>query len=131
MRHKITRCEHCGRKYTYLASGWNLFSCSKKPHMDDRYCPECYEVVEEALSKVPIKVKFEWVPTDDVTLEQLLEQEKADGRRLRRIWPGLIDMENGDEQYIRQIVIDDVKYRLSTWEKDPSYAIEKEIEVHL
>lgn len=70
--HRRKRCISCGVRYSYQASGWGA---PKYNHHD--YCQECYEVVCEALKKVPRKFKKDLVETEEVTLEQLREWEQA------------------------------------------------------
>lgn len=118
------RCNHCHTVYRYVASG------VIKEYNDDKYCPACKAVIEEALKKVPLKYEFKWVETKETTLEELLNTEKEQERCVRRVWPGLVNLNTNDHQYIRAIFIGEKKYRLSTWEKSPEYSIEKEVEVN-
>ena len=48
MEHFTLRCKHCGIEYTYCTYG-NEDGCS----LD--YCSECQKVIDDALSKIPIK----------------------------------------------------------------------------
>lgn len=51
MRTWICRCEHCGKEYSYQASGAGCHN----PLNNEHYCPECQQVIIDALSKIPVQ----------------------------------------------------------------------------
>lgn len=104
--HRYHRCDHCQVSYTYQASGGGM-----PAYNHDRYCPDCYRVVLEALRAIPAKVKRVNIPVsevfgDEVTLDILLawEREAAEkarergGLHVRRISAPLFDLEGGRTQ---------------------------------
>ena len=78
MRTCITRCKHCGREYSYQASGDGCFN--KWNNRD--YCPECIDAIIQALSKIPVRYKkrlHETERPDDATItifKSLVEKEE-------------------------------------------------------
>lgn len=58
MTHRRKRCEHCKTQYSYQASGEGCFH----PLNNDRYCPDCMAIINEALKDVPEKFHREWLP---------------------------------------------------------------------
>ncbi len=90
------RCVHCRTRYSYQASGHGC----QEAHNDGRYCPNCKQVVLDALKAVPALFERAEVPTDEVTLAELLQWEKerearakAEGRFCaRRVRAPLFDM---------------------------------------
>ena len=74
-------CRHCGCRYTYQSSGHPI-----RPHNNETYCPECYAVVEEALSKIPVRYENRFKElsgeeTNSVLIykSKLLEEEDISG----------------------------------------------------
>lgn len=72
MREAYKRCTHCQTVYLCLLSGHS----PRTKHTDDRFCPDCLEVVRAALREVPRKFEKTRVPATDVTLDQLLAWEQ-------------------------------------------------------
>ena len=91
MRETTKICAHCGMKYGYFLSGMPYHN-----HLlnDDKYCPDCKQVILDALSKVP--VKFAEVSIDastEVTREELLklhEKENANIAKMQKEHPNAI-----------------------------------------
>ena len=51
MIHYLVRCKHCGKEYSYQASGYGCHDL----YNNDTYCPECYKAMILALEKIPIR----------------------------------------------------------------------------
>lgn len=141
MRHVMNYCKHCGDDYVYLASGDD-----GKDHTYDNYeyCQECYKAISDALSKIPLKVVKEFVPSTDFTKEQFLQfrkdfiESKSNTFRGRRTWPGLFRLDgSGDTNQIEGLRLkcpedhQEYLYRLSWWTKSSEWTLEKEVRVRL
>ena len=106
--HRLKRCQHCLVTYSYQSSGYGCF----EPTNDDRHCPECRAVILEVLKDVPRRFEKVWKATDEVTFEQLkewerawdLEAEERGALQMRRILPGLFDMENPSNKHVLRCV---------------------------
>ena len=104
MREAYKRCVHCQDVYLCLLSGGP--SGYNTDHKDSSYCPDCLEAVNQALSRVPKKFEHDWVPTQVVTLAELLgweqeaetERQVRGGFSVRRVMMGLINIETGQSQ---------------------------------
>lgn len=114
------RCSHCGVRYEYQTSG----SWGATPKNSNTHCCDCYQVIQEALSKVPSRCKREWVRTLSVSAKTLEDLErtrwdaaKANGQIVaRRILPGLFDLERPSNQHRQGIVkLDGYTYRYEYW----------------
>lgn len=97
----LKRCIHCGITYKYVASGG-----SPGLQQSPKYCDECYGAMMAALKTIPVKWERTWVPIRGLSLETLQkwEQEASKGSmmpNMRRISPGLVDMETGKFQVVR------------------------------
>lgn len=75
MRVGIHRCIHCGIMYSYQASGSHWSLSTPEQFNDKEYCPDCKEAILEALYKIPVKRKQEFVETDIVSFKTLKEWE--------------------------------------------------------
>jgi hypothetical protein len=125
MRHALRRCRHCGTVYSYQQSGDGCF----KDTNDSRWCPTCMEVVNEALSTVPVLFEKVLVPTKDFTFDQLVKIEnerfeaaKAAGVLALRQVP--VPMFRGDplpteslEAHI--VLVNNREYFCSRWPSEP------------
>lgn len=76
----IKKCEACGAEYNYKVSGstsprdWN-----EKQGVTGKYCKECAPT-----HHVPAPPRdWKWVPTTDVTPDQMFEWDKEDTQRQR------------------------------------------------
>ncbi len=69
---KILRCEHCNDVYVYHPSAYGFLP----EYNDDRYCPECFKIIQSALKNVKTKFEKRWVLTDDYTKEEILKAQK-------------------------------------------------------
>ena len=56
MRSWICRCKHCGKEYSYQASGEG---CNNKLN-NEEYCPECMKAILDALEKIPVRFEHRW-----------------------------------------------------------------------
>lgn len=53
MRTCINRCKHCGKEYSYQASGEGCFD-----RLNNRdYCPDCWAAILAALEQIPVQYK--------------------------------------------------------------------------
>lgn len=75
MRLTNNRCRHCNAPYQYQASGshWVVDEDTN----DDEYCPDCYTVIKNALSVIPVRRVYEWHDVTDVTYEELKAFEET------------------------------------------------------
>lgn len=143
MTHRTKRCHHCAVVYAYQSSG---HGCDHRLN-DPSYCPDCREVVLEALSKVPPRVKKTRVPVYDPPFDlvkQWLEENqakiaerRANGESvLERILPGFIDMSDTTNKHIQGFVSGRDQYKdrifmLSYWTKRGDSEISELQEVDL
>jgi len=120
-----------------------------KQTSDDRHCGECATLVNEALANVPVRFekRFQDIRENEVlkhvTLTEVLGWEAADHGWSKQIWPGLINMNTNEHQYIRAVRgqgdYAPHRFRVSTWEhsqrglpgKDTEHKIEAEREFDL
>lgn len=66
----IHTCTHCGKQYTYYASGDGCNSPVNNEHL----CPECMEAVLKALKNIPIQFEKAFVTkNDEFTKEQIFK----------------------------------------------------------
>lgn len=126
------RCAHCQSTYIYHPSFYGGDEVNY-PHNDHSYCPDCYKVVREALSKVPVKYEKKWLPSDAYTKEQIVEhQEKrlADPPLsspghitipgMRRVMVGYIDMTGKTQHHnVCELMPDGEWYLASWWSHEP------------
>lgn len=101
---RMHRCVHCGTPYMYYASGGML-----PAHNDDKLCPPCKKVVEDALKGVPVRFERRWIPTDEYSREQIEEHQKDRLKEskwpVRRVFPGLFNTETGErEQRVSELM---------------------------
>lgn len=75
MTHRLKRCDHCQRTYYYQGSGRG---CHEKLN-DSRYCPECMELVLEALKKRDVlfmrRYKDKYISDEDIENIIFLEEK--------------------------------------------------------
>jgi hypothetical protein len=77
MRIGIIECKHCKTDYHYQFSG-NDNAIDTPPDLrDNKYCPECKGAINQALTQIPIKFEWKYLPTDAVTLQELLDIENT------------------------------------------------------
>jgi hypothetical protein len=93
------------------------------------------KAIRDTLEDVPVKYVQEWVKTDEVTRDQLLEEKIRISKEMfvkgdlyvSRIWPGYVRDKTGVSQQIEQINHNNKAYRLSWWpDDDDDYTIEKQ-----
>ena len=64
MRTCIGICSHCGKEYTWQASGsWALETPQK--YNSDKYCPDCQKAIMDTLEKIPVLFKNKSVNVED------------------------------------------------------------------
>ena len=84
LRH-TEECNHCGEEYLYYLSG----SCIPD-HNSKEYCPSCEEArakaVAKAFKKIKPKFKYEFIKTDEFSLDDILkiEQDQKDAEIKKR-----------------------------------------------
>lgn len=63
------RCAHCHSRYQYIRSGEGCLSSIN----DDKYCPECKQIILKALENIPVKIgkKFRQVDNNNLLNELL------------------------------------------------------------
>lgn len=136
------RCSHCQSAYYYQASGQG---CGERLN-DSRYCPSCAAVVRKALGQVRVRFECRYFPVSEVpefadVTRADIEQWEADLARRRegggvigqRVWPALMNFDTGDVQNIREVVASSgpyrgIRFRVSSWQKNPEYVIEIALE---
>ena len=105
MRKTYKRCSHCGVRYIYQSSGSGCHDFLN----NDSWCPDCMQVIEDALSQIPIKRKKDiihytdsslWSHLTDTIEEKIETWEKEEEERtmnnlIRRMSMPLFDVETG------------------------------------
>lgn len=90
MRTTSKECGHCGITYSYYMSGSHI-----PQHNSDVYCGGCEKVrsdaVYAAFKDVPVLFKYEYIPTDDYTLEEILKIEKDKRDAQQEEWQKKVD----------------------------------------
>lgn len=76
MEHFILRCKHCHKEYTYCTYGngpeyGTEYGCSME------YCAECQKAIDDALGKIPVKFRHEFVPIDEPLLLPVFQEIKS------------------------------------------------------
>ena len=123
---KYSRCKHCNIKYEYLASGYS----ENFTHTDSLYCPECSKAISDALEKIPVKFRAEWVDTYDVTVSELKEYRKKYLEEEKKKYPNRIlgerivaplfylpDLENKHSVFVIEYL--GKTYLVENWSKTP------------
>jgi len=129
--HRITRCAHCQAKYTFQASG---AGCGD-PGNDSRFCSDCWAAVQAALAAVPVRFERVWLPTTEVTLEELLEQERRLAEQqqgqlvARRVSFPLFNLQTGESDRSGFVRLDGKHYQYRFWPgREEEYSIQVEME---
>jgi hypothetical protein len=144
MRTTTKECSHCGITYSYYMSGSHIPN-----HNSDIYCPGCEKVragaVAKALGEIPVLFKYKYIPTDDYSLEDLLEiekvkrehdefewQKKRDAGEVlfpiaRRVYSTLTDSKTGETSRSGGVKYNGESYSYFYW---PSKKEEAEIKVY-
>jgi len=116
MIERYHRCNHCLSVYLYFVTGnppWN-------PYNDRDYCPNCKKAIVETLNKIPQKYERTYIETNEVTIDQLIEEENRDkgGLSFVRISAPLFDLQDPSNRNIARIVLLNGKeYSYSYWTK--------------
>ena len=127
----VYRCNHCLIEYTYYPSGCPYNNMRLN---DDTYCPDCKQVILDALENVPQKVERFTKPYDGITLEELKEKvkEQRENQLWQRVASPLFDMKDSDNHNISGWVkINGLDIFYSYWTKRDDYRIEVEMERNL
>jgi len=117
-----TRCRHCQSSYIYHPSFYGGDEVNY-PYNHHEYCPECYKVIQEALTKVPVKYEKKFVLADKYTKEQIVDHQRercATGIPIRRIFPPLVDA-TGKTRYeiVCELMPDGEWYMAKWWTHEP------------
>lgn len=128
---RYARCQHCKDEYLYQSSGWETGKFNDAVH-----CPNCKETIVTALNQIPRKFEPHYRDIKElphfanITLEEILKWEKIHLNvpiPIQQIFPGLINLNTGDNQHIRIVPgLDNYKgykFQLSTWKINPEYKI--------
>jgi phage FluMu protein Com len=120
MMHYTKRCKHCNTVYSWQASGEGCFHELN----DEKYCPDCKRVINEALKLVPKKFKKIWVETNEVTYDYLKaerakQDEKNGGLCMRRVYVSLFNIKNGTREINDAFDVDDKQYCVLYWSDTP------------
>jgi len=128
--HAYVRCQHCQVGYSYQSSGEG---CHKDTN-DSRYCPDCKQVVLNALATVPKRVEKFWINYDGMTLDDVkreLETIEKEGR-WKRVAVPCFDMNDCDNHNITgYLFIDGKTIFYSFWTKKNDTRIELKMERNL
>jgi len=133
---RISRCLHCGNRYGYQASGTG---CGRAEN-DPLYCPICKKAQNDALHEISRRFEGRYqnvrdLPAfSDITSEMMLawERDEEDDREQRRndgqlvavrVFPGLIRLETGECQRIREVAAQDgphkgTRFKVASWPND-------------
>lgn len=128
MMERYVRCINCGVEYLWQSSG------PRSPEFNDKeYCPGCKQKVVEALSSVPKKYEcrhrdIKEIPQlSHLSLEEVMSWYDPN-QMIRRIWPGLYNLETGDRQTIEEILgkqeYSRWRFKVATWRDSREYSIE-------
>jgi len=119
------RCRHCQQTYIYHPSFYGGEEANH-PYNDDRYCPDCYRVVKEALSKVPAKYEKRFVESGNYSKEQIIahqEERCRNGIPVRRIFPTMFDLTGQSRHHIVcECMPDNEWYKVEWWSDKPQEA---------
>ena len=120
----MKRCTHCKTVYTYFTSTYG-FSPTVN---DEKYCPDCFKIIENALKSISVKFKKKFIATNDYTKEQIVDAQNTrlnNGIPVKRIRPGLYDVNTFSAQENVCEMMKDPKtnmmcyYSASWWPKNP------------
>lgn len=109
------RCKHCGISYQYAISG------GERSNANQDYCHGCQTAIFEALKKVPVKYKREWVDTKEIGMNEInayqakLEEDRKTKLVAQRVFPGLVNMSTGEYQKSECIIHNGVNYHCMWW----------------
>lgn len=111
------RCTHCLTPYIYHPSFYGGEEINY-PYNDDRYCPDCYKAVKEALTKIPLKYERRFIPSNEYTREQIVTLQEERCKKsipIRRIFPTMFDMSGEDQHNIVCELMPDGEWYMAEW----------------
>ena len=76
MEHLIIRCKHCHKEYTYCTYG-NGPEYGTEEGCSMEYCAECQKAIDNALGKIPLKFRHEFVPINEPLLLPVFQEIKS------------------------------------------------------
>lgn len=124
MTHYILYCKNCGAKYTFQGSG-RYIGVTPREYNDRDYCPECKKAIIDSLEKIEKKSFLDWVSTNEVTLENLLNEKarlreeeikkvKEDNLpnfpKLERVYASEYNLEKGEHTIQNEVILNKKKY---------------------
>ena len=109
------RCRHCRARYAYQGSGEGC----NAPLNDNRHCPECRQIIIDALAAAPIRCELRWEPVTEPTVETLegwskkreAAAKKAGKLYGRRVVAPLFDMEDPSNHNVTGMLTGEDEYR--------------------
>lgn len=122
MRVAIHECKHCGVEYYFQWSGNYDAVDVPREHRDEEYCPECKKAIVDALNTIPKKFNYQFVKTDEVSIDTILqwENEKVEDHRkqmeegdklglvvfpmIKEVFPSLYNIESGESSVSGRII---------------------------
>ena len=141
MRTATIECKHCGVEYTHQYSGSYDVVDTPKEYRSSEHCPECQKAIFDALNNIPIKFEWKFIPTTEVSLEQLIEWENIPeeeqkygvfGNEIKlpiakRVFPTLYSTVNNEHQKASEVIGRDDKegrvYIYCYWPSKPEEAV--------
>lgn len=115
MTHQECRCCHCGIRYSHQTSG---DGCGD-PLNDGRYCPDCKNIINKALHKVPKAVEKIRIPVDGEERNAVLAYRDAmdkSARLPKAPCPELQGTYNGTKELLTALDLGDLaKPNADSW----------------
>ena len=115
MEHFKIRCKHCQKEYIYCTYGNGPeYGTAKGCSME--YCAECQKAIDDALRKIPLKFRHEFVPIDEPLLLPVFQKIKSNESEYR--FPTFTRMFcRGNYDNIDEYIHDGIIYRVE-WDDD-------------
>lgn len=133
----IHYCINCGAQYHFQWSGNYDAVDIPKEYRDKDYCPECKKAIVEALAPIQKKTEIKWLPTTEVTLQQLLDHEKLVREErmaaqenqtgfafplMERVFAHLTNFETGESSCDAIVKMNGKEYAYHYWKSHPEDA---------
>lgn len=115
MEHFKIRCKHCQKEYIYCTYG-NGPEYGTEKGCSMEYCAECQKAIDDALRKIPLKFRHEFVPIDEPLLLPVFQKIKSNESEYR--FPTFTRMFcRGNYDNIDEYIHDGIIYRVE-WDDD-------------
>ncbi len=126
---RYTRCWHCRGQYLRLVSGSEGYNTN---HTDDRFCPDCLEVVVKALESVPTKKPVRLQVLYPTVAMLVSERERIDREQkqkpnlragfsfpnFRQVFLNEFDLKDmSNHNFVNEVRYETCKFRYSYWTK--------------